>query len=339
MPKFDSGLPFERIVVPTPFAIGPANCYVTTARPYTLVDTGTNTPETERALLAGLAEAGVPAERVERIVITHGHPDHYGLAPRIRELSGAFVMVGAADIPKVASDRSMLHATGRLLLGEGMPVETLMEMGDRERSRDFRDLHPAVDGVVALHGGESLAFDGFELRVLHLPGHTAGHICLFDERSGVLFSGDTLLLHITPNPLLEPDPMDPSERRRSLLEYVDTLERLSAMPLSTVYPGHGPPIEEPHRLIAEMREHHRTRAADLESRLTPQGKTAWDHAIELFPGLTGFDNFLAVSEVVGHMDVLVEEGRATSAVRDGITFYAVGSRAVLPPGSEGDPTE
>ena len=321
MPAFDAGLRFERIVVPTPFAVGPANCYVTTARPYTLIDTGTSTPETERALLNGLADAGVPAGQIERVVITHGHPDHYGLAPRIRELSGASVMVGAADVPKLMSNRSVFHATGRLLLGEGMPVETLMDMGARERSQDFRDLHPTVEGVVPLEGGESLAFDGFDLRVVHLPGHTAGHICLFDESTGVLFSGDTLLLHITPNPLLEPDPADPSERRRSLLDYVHTLERLSAMPLSTVYPGHGPPIDDPHRLIEEMRAHHRTRAADLEARLTPEGKTAWDLAIELFPGLTGFDNFLAVSEVVGHMDLLVQEGRATSTVRDGVTFY------------------
>jgi glyoxylase-like metal-dependent hydrolase (beta-lactamase superfamily II) len=321
MTAVGSGLRFERIVVPTPFAVGPANVYVTTAPPFTLIDTGTNTPETERALLAGLSEAGVPPERIERIVITHGHPDHYGLAPRIRGLSGAPVLVGRADVPKVLSDRSILHATGRLLLGEGMPIETLMEMGSRERSSEFRDLHPAVDGVIPLDGGETLEFDGFELRVLHLPGHTAGHVCLFDAASGVLFSGDTLLLHITPNPLLEPDPADPSERRRSLLEYAATLDRLASMSLERVFPGHGPPIEDPHALIEAMRAHHRERAADLESRLTPEGATAWELANQLFPSLAGFDNFLAVSEVVGHMDLLVEEGRATATVRGGITFY------------------
>jgi glyoxylase-like metal-dependent hydrolase (beta-lactamase superfamily II) len=106
-----------------------------------------------------------------------------------------------------------------------------------------------------------------------------------------------------------------------------------------VYPGHGPPIEDPHQLIAEMREHHRARAADLEARLTSEGKTAWDLAIELFPGLTGFDNFLAVSEVVGHMDLLVEEGRAIAAVRDGVTFYAAHDGADIPRGSKDDPIE
>jgi glyoxylase-like metal-dependent hydrolase (beta-lactamase superfamily II) len=321
MPAYPSGLRFERIVVPTPFAVGPANVYITTAEPFTLIDTGTNTPETEAALLAGLADAGVAPERIERIVITHGHPDHYGLAPMIRERSGATVLVGEADVTKLVADRSIMHATGKLLMTEGMPIETLMEMGDRQQRKEFRDLHPTVEGIRPLMGGERLAFDGFVLEVLHLPGHTAGHVCLFDEASGVLFSGDTLLLNITPNPLLEPDPADPSERRRSLLEYVRTLDRLAAMPLTEVFPGHGPPIDDPHGLIEEMRRHHRTRAADLESRLTPEGKTGWQLAIELFPALTGFDNFLAVSEVVGHMDLLVQEGRAEVATRDGVTFY------------------
>jgi glyoxylase-like metal-dependent hydrolase (beta-lactamase superfamily II) len=321
MPSFASGLRFERIVVPTPFAVGPANVYLITAAPITLIDTGTNTPETEAALMAGLAHAGAAPERIERIVISHGHPDHYGLAPRIRELSGAPILVGEADIPKLVSDGSMLRATGKLLIGEGMPIETLLEMGERQQRQDFRDLHPAVDGIVALRGDETLEFDGFALRVLHLPGHTAGHVCLYDEASGVLFSGDTLLLGITPNPLLEPRPSDPSERRRSLLEYVGTLDRLAAMPLTEVFPGHGPPIEDPHGLIEDMRAHHRRRAADLESRLTAEGKTGWQLAVQLFPSLSGFDNFLAVSEVVGHMDLLVEEGRAELDLRDGVTFY------------------
>jgi glyoxylase-like metal-dependent hydrolase (beta-lactamase superfamily II) len=321
MPVYPSGLRFEQIVVPTPFAVGPANVYVVTADPITMIDSGTNTPATENALMLGLAAIGVFPEQIARVVVSHGHPDHYGLAPRIRALSGATVMAGVDDVPKMTSDRTMLHATGRLLLGEGMPVETLVEMGERGASRSFRDLHPRVDDVVGLRDGDRLSFEGFDLEVLHLPGHTAGHICLYEPLSGVLFSGDTILLDITPNPLLEPDPSDPSERRKSLLQYTSTLDRLAALPLTTVFPGHGPVIESPHALIEEMREHHRARAADLEARLTSEGKTGWELAVELFPNLQGFDNFLAVSEVVAHMDLLEQEGRADAVVRDGVTFY------------------
>lgn len=325
MPSFASGLRFERIVVPTPFAVGPANVYLIPASPVTLVDCGPNTPATERALFAGLRAAGVQPGRVERVVISHGHPDHFGLASRLQGLSGARVLVGERDLPKLASDRSMLTATGRLLLRAGMPMEALVEMGERERG--LGDLRPRVERPEPLAGGEVLRFSwpdggGFELEVLHLPGHTAGHVCLYDRGSGVLFAGDTLLPDVSPNPLIEPDPMDPDERRQSLVEYLRSLDVLAGLPLATVFPGHGEPIEDPHGLIERMRAHHRRRVEDLASRLGDRPKTGWDLALELFRDLQGFDNFLAVSEVVAHMDLLVRDGRAHEVtLGSGATAY------------------
>jgi glyoxylase-like metal-dependent hydrolase (beta-lactamase superfamily II) len=284
-----------------------------------LIDCGPNTPATENALILGLSEAGIHPEQIARVVISHGHPDHFGLAPRLQAFSGCRVLVGALDLPKVQADRSMLMATGRLLLQAGMPMDTLADIGERERG--LGQIRPPVEGAVAAYEGDRLSFDGFELEVLHLPGHTGGHICLLERDSGVLFSGDTLILHITPNPLIEPDPLDPSERRRGLVEYLATLDRLMDLRLATVFPGHGEPIEDPHRLIEEMREHHRRRTEDLASRLTSEGKSGWTLANELFPSLEGFDNFLAVSEVLAHVDLLVADGRAEPVDRGGVTYY------------------
>ncbi len=313
-----SSLPFERIVVPTPYAVGPANVYCSPVPPLTLVDCGPNTPAAEKALFAGLARIGVRPEDIERVVISHGHPDHFGMAPRLRELSGCRILIGRDDLPKLADD-SMLMATGKLLLQEGMPMEALVDMGRREQK--LGAIRPRVPDAEPVDGGERLAFDGFNLEILHLPGHTAGHICLWHEPTGTLFSGDTLLLNISPNPLLEPNPLDRTERRRSLVEYLDSLDKLSALPLSTVYPGHGPVIEQPHVLIEEMRRHHAERGEGLAGMLDPDGQTAWQLANRLFPKLEGFDNFLAVSEVAAHMDLLVAAGRAEPFERDGITFY------------------
>jgi glyoxylase-like metal-dependent hydrolase (beta-lactamase superfamily II) len=313
-----TGPPFERVIVPTPYRVGPANVYVFTAEPVTLFDCGPNTPATETALMLGLERAGVRPEQIARIVISHAHPDHYGMAPRLREISGARIMLGERDLPKLA-DRSMMVATGRLLLRAGMPMDELVDMGERERR--LGDLRPDVVGAETLAGGDRLGFDGFDLEVLHLPGHTAGHICLYHTASGVLFSGDTLLLDISPNPLIEPDPMDPKERRRSLIEYLASLDRLSELSLSTVYPGHGEPIQDPHRVIEEMRAHHRERTVTLAGLLDDEGKTGWQLANELFPSLEGFDNFLAVSEVVAHLDLLIEQRTAEQVDREGVTYY------------------
>src|SRR5207244_13254613 len=150
----------------------------------------------------------------------------------------------------------MLFATGRLLLQEGMPMDALIDVGERERK--LGNIRPHVEGAMPLRDDDRVEFAGFDLEVLHLPGHTAGHICLLDRASGVLFSGDTLLLDITPNPLLEPDPVSPNERRRSLLEYVRTLDVLASLLLERVYPGHGEPIDDPRGLIEEMRAPHRS---------------------------------------------------------------------------------
>jgi glyoxylase-like metal-dependent hydrolase (beta-lactamase superfamily II) len=311
-------LRFERIVVPTPYKVGPANVYVFPDDPVTLFDCGPNTPATENALMLGLAEHCLHLEQIARVVISHGHPDHYGLAPRIREVSGAELYIGRDDAAKL-TDNSMLLATGKLLLEQGMPMEELVDMGARERG--LGDLRPRIGDLKLLQGGERLAVDGFDLEVLHLPGHTAGHVCLFHRPSGVLFAGDTLLLNISPNPLLEPDPMDPTERRRSLLEYIETLDVLGSLPLSRVFPGHGPVIEDPRGLIQEMRSHHRERADALAEMLTDEGRSAWELANQIFSNLEGFDNFLAVSEVVAHIDLLVEQGRAEPVQQDGVTYY------------------
>jgi glyoxylase-like metal-dependent hydrolase (beta-lactamase superfamily II) len=325
MPSNHKGFRFERIVVPTPYKVGPANVYVFPDDPITLFDCGPNTPATENALILGLAQHGLHLEQIARVVVSHGHPDHYGLAPRIREVSGAEISIGEHDAAKLGGN-SMLVATGKLLLEEGMPMEELVDMGQRERR--LGDLRPVIGDLRLLRGEERLEFDGFELEVLHLPGHTAGHICLFHRPSGSLFAGDTLLLHISPNPLLEPDPTDPTERRRSLVEYIQTLDVLASLPLSRVFPGHGPFIDDPRGLIEEMRRHHRERADDLAAMLTEDGSSAWQLANQLFANLEGFDNFLAVSEVVAYIDLLVDQGRAEPVERQGVTYYRLPQESV-----------
>src|SRR5437588_7955980 len=102
---------FHRVVVPTPFKVGPANVYVFTDGPVTLIDCGPNTSAAENALRLGLAEHGLHLEQIARIIVTHAHPDHYGLAPRIRAISGCDVRVGEFDLPKIAGTAGMA-ATG-----------------------------------------------------------------------------------------------------------------------------------------------------------------------------------------------------------------------------------
>ena len=309
---------FQRVVVPTPFKVGPANVYVFSDGPVTLIDCGPNTWAAENALRLGLAERGLVLEQIARIIVTHAHPDHFGLAPRLHDISGAEVYVGEHDLPKISGTRDM-YATGALLIEAGIPLDELLRWG-----RDApRDLDPKMEELTPIHAGDRFEFEGFELEALHLPGHTSGHICMLEPERRVLFAGDTLISHITPNPILEPTPEDPRVRRKSLIEYIRTLDVLLSLDLREVWPGHGEPILDPPSLIAGIEEHHQERkeeiAALLDGELEP--RSAWELARAMFPGLEGFDNYLGVSEVVAHLDLVEAEGRAVSFEREGVIFY------------------
>jgi glyoxylase-like metal-dependent hydrolase (beta-lactamase superfamily II) len=309
---------FHRIVVPTPFKVGPANVYAFTDGPLTLVDCGPNTVAAENALRLGLADLGLYMEQIARVVITHSHPDHFGLAPRIKAISGAEMFVGEFDLPKIRGTRE-IYATGRLLMEAGIPLDELLEW---ERDAP-RDLDPKMEELTPVRAGDRMEFDSFSLEALHLPGHTSGHICLLEPERRVLFAGDTLLLDITPNPILEPTPQDPHVRRKSLVEYLRTLDVLLTLDLSEVWPGHGEPILDPNGLISEIKEHHHERTDEVAALLEQDGdgRSGWELARAMFPGLEGFDNYLGVSEVVAHLDLLEAEGRAASFERDGVVYY------------------
>ena len=316
----------HRIEMPTPYAVGPVNAYLIQADPVTLIDAGINTPEAEAALMAGLGVAGVSLGDIQQVLITHAHPDHYGLVHRLQDSSSVVVHFPAKEIARVR-DRQMLFNVGRLLVEAGMPLELLFQM-DQQRKAGPR---PGIrhDEVVPLVHGTSFEFAGeeesFILEALHMPGHTGGHMVFHDPDTGILFAGDQLLPGVSPNPLLEPSLDDPAERRRSLREYLDSLEKMAGMHLTVAYPGHGAPIDDPQALITRTIEHHLKRKVTVAGHLTSSGKTPYEVAGEIYPGVQGYDVFLSVSEVIAHLDLVVEDGDAVVEQRDGITYYLAAS--------------
>lgn len=307
-----------RMPIPTPFAVGDVNVYVLRADPLTIIDTGTATIDAENALKLGFAREGLYLEALRRIVVTHAHPDHYGLAPRLVELSGAEVLVGEGEIEKVRSG-AMWWELGRVLVEAGMPYEVLMEMA--AHAPEAQRMHPRLEGATALAEGDLIDFEGFSLEVGMFPGHTGGHICLYEPGTGTLFAGDTLLPAITPNPVLEPDPEQPGGRRRSLVQYLESLARLEGMDLRIVYPGHGEPIIDPPALLRSYRAHHIRRADRIAAMLDAGGKTAFQIASEMYPDRGIADQFLAVSETLAHLDVLIDEGRAQAVPSGDVILF------------------
>ncbi len=302
--------------------MGPVNAYLVEAEPLTLIDAGINTPDAQNALVLALASAGYFVESIERILVTHAHPDHYGLVPYLQEVSGATVYFPEREIARVR-DKQMLFEVGRLLVQAGMPLELLFKM-DQQRKKDPAPKVPH-EKVVPVKDGDTFDFTtdagGFTLDALLMPGHTGGHVVYFDGDSKTMFAGDQLLPDVSPNPLLEPSLDEPGRRRRSLQEYLVSLERMAGMGIALAYPGHGAPVEDPQRLIESTIEHHLKRKAAVAQRLGPDGKTPYELAQEVYPHVTGYDTFLAVSEIVAHLDLVVSDGNGIVEERDGVTYY------------------
>lgn len=309
------------ISVPTPFYVGPVNCYLIAQDPLTLIDTGPKTKEAAQALRDGLRLAGFRVADLRRIVLTHTHEDHCGLAKSLRD--------EAKDAEILVHDWETGHRVNRLadaaqrqlLVRAGVPddeiallhrmYEMVNEWGDALADDEHR----------ALHDNQELLFERGALRVLHTPGHTPGSCSFLREADRTIFAGDCLLKRITPNPVLAVDPLDSSRRFRSLAEYLVSLARLRELAPTLVYGGHGEQITDYEELFNRYWRAVKDRQAAVLRLIPKNGLTAWELAQQLFPDADDVHRFLAISEAVAHLDYAEHEGRLRVEWRDGVELY------------------
>ncbi|WP_420497731.1 MBL fold metallo-hydrolase [Parafrankia soli] len=275
-----------------------------------VVDSGWDTEEAFAAVEAGLAVAGYSIGELRGIMATHMHPDHYGLAVRLREASGAWVSLHAADadlIRRRPSDLEVLsERTIALFRRAGAPAEDVDGLVARMTST--ASMPDAALPDILLEDGERPDVPGWELRTIWTPGHSPGHLCFWEPFYRLLLSGDHVLPRITPNiPFHTQADDDP------LGDYLASLDKLADLPVEEVLPAHEYRFVDHPGRIAALKRHHGERFAEVLTALRDGAASAWDIGRHMtwsspWDKIEGFMKRAAVAEALAHLRALERRG-------------------------------
>ena len=317
----------HRLAIPTPFQVGRVNAYLIDDEPLTLLDTGPNSGTSLDALAHALMAHGRKVEDLELIVVSHQHMDHVGLVDILARRSGAAVASLDMLAPWLASYRDNMEADDafaeQVMAEHGVPQD--MRYALRTVSHGFRAWGAAATVTQPLADGSELALRDRRLRVLHRPGHSPSDTVLFDEQRGVMFAADHLIQHISSNPLIARSLTgDDTQRPRALVTYLASLRETRAMTgVQVVLPGHGEPFTDHVALIDERFRMHERRANRLHRLIAAQPRTAYELAQEMWGNVAVTQAYLTLSEVLGHVDLLLADGRVVEQqADDGVVRFA-----------------
>ncbi|HEY8343415.1 MAG TPA: MBL fold metallo-hydrolase [Calditerricola sp.] len=304
--KLEEGLWLVRL--PLPFPLRWVNSYVWEGRDgLTVVDPGLHDEPTKAAWREAFQILGRDVRDVRRIVLTHYHPDHYGMAGWMQQASGAPVYLTAEgrDMAWLFWDPSKKQGEelANFFRAHGMTEAWAAQMAPHlDQLREWVEPHPEVTPVA---DGDTIPLGDRPFRVLVTPGHADGHVCLYDPEEGQLVAGDLVLPHITPNVSLWPG-CDPNP----LQSFLASLERVAGLQVREVLPGHGEPFADLVGRVAALRVHHDKRLEAIESRIGPDGATAFAVCVSLFgDGLSVHNMRFAMAETLAHLVYLEVQGR------------------------------
>ena len=292
-----------------------------------LVDTGWKTDEAYASLTAQLAALGVRGDDLRYIVITHTHPDHYGLVRRLEETTSAELIIHAVELSFLQSlDQNIQQVTEKMnhwMRINGAPdanrlvkqMAELLLLGMRPSALPHR----------VVRGGEHLALADLDFEILWTPGHSAGHICLYEKNRRLLFAGDHILPRITPSvTMYTPAAHSP------LMDYENSLQSIAQLSVDWVLPGHGEIFPNLSQRAEEILQHHEERVQEILQAVNQGPRTAYQIASKITWSTKGipWENLdplmqrMAIGETLAHLELLAGQKQLNKTLQDDLIWYS-----------------
>lgn len=308
--------------------LGNLNCYLIEGEDgWLMVDTGWYTAEAFSSLQTGLKDLGLALTNISTMVVTHVHPDHFGLAGKIKQASPRTELLTHRWESDLIESRyvkfsDLRNRMSAMLERHGVPSLSRLALESASM--------PALQFVTVtfpdrmLYGGEIISTKVYDLEVIWTPGHSPGHICLYEPRNQLLFSGDHILPVITPNVGYHVQSGD-----NPLGDYICALHKLENLPVTKVLPAHEHIFTDLRSRIQQIVDHHTRRKAEIQEFIVNEPHNAWEISSRItwdIPGLV-WEQFpplhkrSAVTEIIAHLECMRWEGKVRRIIKDNSISY------------------
>ena len=312
------------IRIPTPFAVGPVNCYLIEGSPLTLIDTGVKSALSLEVLKDGVSEAGYDIADIEQVCITHGHVDHMGLAETISEHSNHDVdiwiheqdLVRLTDYENYIEDR--MKAYHRIAEESGAPVTNGVLNSERQMADYFLKYGESAKSAKALTDSQQIRTGMGTLETVWTPGHSLGSVCYVMKGERVLFAGDHVLGDISSNPSLDFD----GKLGISMLTYFNSLERVRRYADYLVLPGHRSLVENLEERIDFLLSDYDRKLNEVETALSHNPISVYELSRRIYGDYSSDQLVLAVAETQDLVRILAESEKAVLAHKDGVLLVS-----------------
>jgi glyoxylase-like metal-dependent hydrolase (beta-lactamase superfamily II) len=307
--------------LPLPYSLKQVTVYIVKAdNRLTIIDTGLHTNETSEIWRQFFQKNRWNWDQVEKIIVTHYHPDHYGFAGKLQEWSGAPLYMAREEFERIQFFWNPVEKNSQELAAfffkYGFPTDQLAELTNHmEGFRLVIEPHPQDFHWIG--EGDSIQIAKDTYKVVKTPGHSEGHLS-FLQADGTFFAGDVILPKITPNiPLLPHGDINP------LATFFATLDRLKTLDIQTVYPAHGDAFEGIEQRIGEIKTHHFKRLNKIYHILGDNKWTGFQVCEQLFANrkLDIHNLRFAFSETLAHLEYLRQSDAIEQCVRDNVYYY------------------